>query len=142
MEAEFVRLCRMPGKIKPPWPLARIPNSVTPPIPGNKIPTWIPNGRYPQFLDQVHDIRTISITISTRMPGFVNSGIDTSAQVLYKRAEQSVVDRTDEITILNNQLGLTVFLTVLCFHSSNRPLLCLDETEYNVVFSVSTYLYK
>ena len=93
--AKCVWLCCAPCKIKSFWSAFNGADTVFPIIAGNEISARIANDRHIQLFNKLYNILPKAVFIRGRVTGFINSAVNRSAQMLYKRAVYSFIDFAD-----------------------------------------------
>ena len=92
VEAELIRLDRVPGQLQPPRSLGVRTHPVLPPISGDEIAARVTHDGRPELPNQIKDVAAESVLVGGGMAGLVDAGVDTPAHVLHEAAEQPPVD--------------------------------------------------
>ncbi len=102
VHADRVRFRSVPGEVEPGRaPIARA-DAVLPIVGGNEISAGVAHDRDPEVADQLRDVAAHAVHVGAGMAGFVNAGVDRSAEMFQKGAVDTVVDRRDPVILVRD----------------------------------------
>jgi hypothetical protein len=96
VQADLIRLQRVPGEVEPGRPSLPGPDTVLPTVARDEVAAGIPDGGDPELAHQLEHIGTKAVRIRRLVPRFVDAVVNAPPEVLHERAEQAPVDGADD----------------------------------------------
>src|SRR5215217_3598745 len=93
MQANLVRLERVPRQIGSLRSLLPRPDAVFPAVAGHEVATRIADGGYPQLAYQIHHVGPETVGVGGGMPRLIDPVVDATPQVLDEGTKQATVHR-------------------------------------------------
>src|SRR5690606_22651270 len=95
VDADLVRFARAPGEIEPHRTALLRSDAILPIIGGDEIAPGIAHDRDAQLADTLEHVAAEAPGVGARVPGLVDPGVDSSAEMLEEGAVETVVDSGD-----------------------------------------------